>query len=71
MREHVWCRAGRHDGDRVDAELVNRPVTVPVDPSGRMSVGRDDVTDWRVVTPDRTFAPATAAALARICEART
>jgi uncharacterized protein YegJ (DUF2314 family) len=70
IREHIWCRAQRADGERVHVELVNQPVTTGVDPSGPKVVVREDVTDWRVVTPTRTYAPETASALVRVSEVR-
>jgi uncharacterized protein YegJ (DUF2314 family) len=60
-REHLWFEVERVEPDGAEGVLVHAPRTVPGLATGdRRWIERGDVSDWRVVTAEASFGPATA-----------
>ena len=65
-REHLWIEVRRFEANRVMGELVNQPIAVTGLKKGEeIWVDREQVSDWRVMTPHGCFAPADITALWR------
>lgn len=63
-REHLWFEVCRLAGDAVDAKLVNTPqIATHLVEGSRVSIAREQVSDWRVLLPDGGFGPRTVAGL--------
>lgn len=57
-REHVWFRVRRFAAETVEGELLNQPFALPnLSKGDAVWIGRAQVSDWRVMTPDGCFGP--------------
>jgi uncharacterized protein YegJ (DUF2314 family) len=65
-REHVWFDVEAADAGGLEGRLLNEPRFLPDLAAGaRVRLRRDQISDWRVMTRDRSFGPLDAAALRR------
>jgi len=68
-REHLWFEIRQFDGQRVEACLVNEPLTVSRLGKGDCAwIERDEISDWRVVTPNGAYGPTDMEALSKLVE---
>ena len=70
VREHLWFEVKQFDGDRVEAELVNHPLSVTHIAHGDVVwLSREEISDWLVMTPCGCFGPNNIDALWRAIDA--
>ncbi len=68
-REHLWFEISQFDDQRVEACLVNQPLTVKRLSKGDVEwIERDAISDWRVVTPYGAYGPSDLEALGQLIE---
>jgi uncharacterized protein YegJ (DUF2314 family) len=65
-REHLWFQVRCFNGQRVQGELMNDPISIERLKRGDVIwIERDDVSDWRVMTEHGCFGPCDVAAMWR------
>lgn len=63
-REHLWFEVRRLQGDSVEATLINSPrIATHLSEGTVLVIGRNEISDWRVLLPEGGYDPRRATAL--------